>query len=504
MANESTSLDELTTSFAVTSITTLLIATFLFLLLFGSSKKAVPGAPVHGRHWSWEPTFWLQSRFAFGAHRPFVVKRYDIDITILPNKYLEELRLMSQAQLNASQAQIENLGHSWTSIDAINGSNLHIRALQNKLIPELPKYLDITQTELNYAWPIHITSSQEWQEVDIQQMIRMLVARMTAKVFIGYPTCREDEWLKLSIDYTTDIFTAAFTLHRFPPWTHPVVARLLPSRYRVKKHLQSAQRIFRPLMDKHVDAVMKRREGQHVDEEDTLLSWMMDHGTEDGNNVDKMATRQTILTFASIHTTSSAIINMVFDLCAYPEWLPDLREEIKNISAELGPIGSTPESGSKEWLARLEKLDSFFLESQRMNPPLLLQPLTLKDGTHIPRGSRICWAGYDRINDASVTPNPEVFDPMRSYRKRYASLEHRHKFLAGQTSPDNLAFGYGRFACPGRAFAVGEIKLILARLISQCDIRFPETIQSRPNNMYADENVFPDPNVKIMMRLREK
>ncbi|KAI1130862.1 cytochrome P450 [Nemania abortiva] len=432
-------------------------------------------------------------------------------MTIMPNKYLEELRPLPSAKLNSGKAQIVNLGGKWTYMNVMTESNLHIRVIHNKLIAELDKYLDMARTELEYAWPIDVPSSQEWQEVDIQQTMRTLVARMTARVFIGNPACRDDKWLKLSIDYAIDIFTAAFVLRMFPTWTHPLIARLIPARSRVKKHLQLAQRIFKPLMDKHADTVIKRREGQQVDEEDTLLNWMMDHGTEDENKVEKMAARQAILTLASIHTTSMAVTHIIFDLCAYPEWVPVLREEINSITAELGPINSAPENGPKQWLARLEKLDSFLLESQRINPPLLLAPqrvlaeaLTLKDGTHIPKGSRICWAAYDHMNDASVTPNPEVFDPMRSYRKRYASPEQQHKFLAGQTSPDSLAFGYGKPACPGRYWAIGEIKLILARLILQYDFRFPEGVQSRPRTFYADENMFPDPNARIMMRLREK
>lgn len=66
---------------------------------------------------------------------------------------------------------------------------------------------------------------------------------------------------------------------------------------------------------------------------------------------------------------------------------------------------------------------------------------------------------------------------------------------------DNLAFGYGKLACPGRAFSVGEIKLILALLLSQFDFKFVPG-ESRPSNMYADENVFPDPKGRLMMRLR--
>jgi cytochrome P450 len=211
----------------------------------------------------------------------------------------------------------------------------------------------------------------EWLEVDIQQMMRMLVARMSAKVFMGHPACRDEEWLKLSIDFSIDMFTAAFTLRMFPPWSHPIVAHLIPARYRVMKKLRLARRILQPLMERHTDAVRRRSAGEQVDEEDTLLNWMMDHGTEDENRVDKMSTRQAILTLASIHTTSMAATNIIFDLCAHPEWFPVLREEIDGITAELGPIGSTPDSDSKQWLTRLEKLDSFFIESQRLNPPIL-------------------------------------------------------------------------------------------------------------------------------------
>ncbi|KAI2637164.1 cytochrome P450 [Hypomontagnella submonticulosa] len=489
---------------------------WLSLLLFGRRQLKVAGAPICGHRWWWEPKFITQSRFTFGArgiitagyqkfkHRPFVVRRFDVDITVLPNKYLSELRLVPPTQLSA------NLGHKWTHTTIMTESNLHFRVIQNKLTAELPKYLDIAKEELDYGWNIEVPHSQEWQEVDIQQVIRMLVARLSAKVFMGYPACRNMEWLKLSVDFSVDMFTAAFTLRMFPPWTHPVIAHLIPARYRIKRSLKIAERIIRPLMNTHQAAVQKRAAGERVEEDDTLLNWMMDHGDERENEPKNMSTRQVILTLASIHTTSMAVANILFDLCARPEWFPILREEVSQITDELGPIGSGPNSGAKDWLPRLEKLDSFLVESQRLNPPVLLGPqrvalesLTLKDGTHIPAGSRIAWAGHHHLNDPSVTATPELFDPMRSYRKRHSSPDNMNKHLAGQTSTDNVTFGYGKLACPGRAFSVGEIKLILARLIHQFEFKFPDG-KSRPLTMYADENVFADPNGRVMMRIRQQ
>lgn len=35
-------------------------------------------------------------------------------------------------------------------------SNLHFRVIQNKLIAELPKYLDLAKLELDYAWKLDV------------------------------------------------------------------------------------------------------------------------------------------------------------------------------------------------------------------------------------------------------------------------------------------------------------------------------------------------------------
>lgn len=130
------------------------------------------------------------------------------------------------------------------------------------------------------------------------------------------------------------------------------------------------------------------------------------------------------------------------------------------------------------------------------------EALMLKDGTYISKGSKVCWAGHDYVNDTSVTPSPDIFNPMISCNKRHASPQQRNGHLARQIRLDNLVCGYGNQSCHGRAFAVGEIKLMLTRLLSQCECRFPEHLRSRPTNLYADETVFADPNVKLMMKMR--
>ena len=194
--------------------------------------------------------------------------------------------------------------------------------------------------------------------------MRMLVARMSAKVFMGYPACRNEEWLKISIAFTIDMFVAAFTLRMFPPWMHFLVAPFIPARWRIRRQMATSKKIVGELIRNHDEAQKKG-----VTSEDALLDWMIDHGNEKERTINDMAARQLILTLASIHTTSLGIANLLFDLCAHPEYFPELIAEVEQLVKTHGKIGET--LPSKAWLQKLEKLDSTFVESQRLNPPIL-------------------------------------------------------------------------------------------------------------------------------------
>ncbi|KXX73114.1 Ent-kaurene oxidase [Madurella mycetomatis] len=529
----------LVSSLTVAQIVVLLLAFPWFFSVLFQRRKVLPKAPVLGYRSIFEPTFLLQTRFITNAKdivanaykqmkdKPFVLRRYDVDFMVLPIKCLDEIRLFPVQKLSSRGAQIgvsgsldsqdfrfthlsdKNLNPKWTSIDFLHHSNLHIDVLKKKMQPELYKYVDMAKEEMEYGWNIELPQTDDWTEVCMEKVLRTLVARMTAAVFLGSPTCRDPQWLKISIEFSVDLFTTAFTMKMFPPWMYPIVAYLIPARYRVMRQLKTGRQIVSQLTQKHNEAKMKRSHGGEVYEQDTLLNWMLDHGSPSEIAVPEMGARQCVLTLASIHTTAQNVCNMLYDLCAHPRWFPVLREEIDGISEHFGTPGAVDIS-SKEWCTRLDKLDSFFVESQRHSPVLLLNPqrlayesITLKDGTHIPAGTRLAFAAKDYQMDPAVYPDPFVFDPMRNYRKREKSSRpgERELLRAGVTNPENLAFGYGNQACAGRHFAVAEIKLVMARLLYEFEFKFPDG-KGRPKNMYINENIFTDQDATIMMRKR--
>ena len=236
----------------------------------------------------------------------------------------------------------------------------------------MPKYLEGIRRELDDVWADEVPRPTEWQEFDIQEAHRRLAGRLAAKVFVGHPACRDPEWIRVSVGFSMDVFKTGLLLRMFPPLLHPIIARLLPSRRAVLDDLEIAKRTLGPLMDKHREHVAAKARGEEVEEEeDILLHWMMDHATDEENKLDNMAVRNLFITLAAVHTTSMSATHMLFDLCAHPEWLDVMRDEISQVKRELGPLGSSPEAAPKHWLARLEKMDSLFVESQRMNLPSL-------------------------------------------------------------------------------------------------------------------------------------
>jgi len=100
----------------------------------------------------------------------------------------------------------------------------------------------------------------------------------------------------------------------------------------------------------------------------------------------------------------------------------------------------------------------------------------------------------------------QTFDPYRFHRLRngedkdpigYKTTE-QYQFVT--VTKENLSFGFGRNAFPGRFFAANEIKLILARLLMEFDFKLPAGETERFKNLAIANSIMPDPNKKVLMR----
>jgi cytochrome P450 len=188
---------------------------------------------------------------------------------------------------------------------------------------------------------------------------------MSSAAFVGRLLCRNQEWLDLCVDFSVNKFEAAMTLRTFPVFMYPLIAWLLPARKRIAQNLDLAERLITPFIANHPSS---SKNGQLP----TLIDWMIENGNEKENRPDNMAARQLILTLASIHTTATAVSHALFDLCMHPELSEALQTEI-----EASFLGETVGVLGQEYLSRLHLLDSFLVESQRHNPPILRESFTI-------------------------------------------------------------------------------------------------------------------------------
>ena len=67
------------------------------------------------------------------------------------------------------------------------------------------------------------------------------------------------------------------------------------------------------------------------------------------------------------------------------------------------------------------------------------------------------------------------------------------------TSIDYLTFGYGRHACPGRFFAAAELKLMLALIVMNYDVKLEGP---HPEPVWFMTSCIPNPKGEVLFRKR--
>lgn len=131
-------------------------------------------------------------------------------------------------------------------------------------------------------------------------------------------------------------------------------------------------------------------------------------------------------------------------------------------------------------------MDSVLKESSRINSfPTQMRRIAqadvkLSDGTVIPKGTYTMIAPVPMLDPHLYGPNPQEFDGHRFLRMRDQAQK---QVLLGASdigidsyqyvslSKEDLTFGIGKHACPGRFFASYEIKVVLAYLLLHYDFQ---------------------------------
>lgn len=206
------------------------------------------------------------------------------------------------------------------------------------------------------------------------------------------------------------------------------------------------QRIARGLHEKLTGLIASKR----ATPGDDIVSLLLAVRDEDGDALTEQEVTEQLLSFviAGHETTATSLAWALYALHRAPETLNRLRDEL----SALGP------SPAPDALAKSPYLEAVCQETLRMYPPVpmvtrkLAKPLTLR-GYTLPEGSAVGVGMFMTHHRAALYPEPLRFRPERFLERTYNAFEW-------------MPFGGGARRCLGAAFAMYEMKVVLATLLS--------------------------------------
>jgi len=221
---------------------------------------------------------------------------------------------------------------------------------------------------------------------------------------------------------------------------------------------------MRERVDRLLFAEIASRRQADVKGRADILSLLVQATYEDGRPLEDQALRDELMTMllAGHETTATALAWAVSHVLAHPE----VRARLLGELGEVGPAPLDPQR-----VTRLEYLDAACRETLRLTPiiPLvgrrLTRPMAI-GGVDLPAGVVAAPCIYLAHRRPERWPEPERFRPER--------------FIETKPTPyEFLPFGGGVRRCLGMAFALVEMKIVLAEVLSRVELRAAPGYQVR-------------------------
>ncbi|PSK38491.1 Ent-kaurene oxidase [Elsinoe australis] len=408
------------------------------------------------------------------------------DSIVIPRKFLDELRRLPEDTLSAGKAVADFLEVKYTQILAEEDIVAH--TIKADLTPSLLRYNPIISKIADEAIKADMPACEDWTSIHVFEVLTKIVAKLSGRIFVGPDLFLQKEYLEMSLNYIHELMAAQRRIKTMRPLLRPILGHWTAEVRQLRKRERFAEEFFLPV----VRARLEAKKCGDEKEPDDMLQWLLKRREQ--FQLHTMAKISKLQRVTALHTTVMTATNIFYSLAVTPEYIDELRTEIRQAVA-----GSNGVMDSKA-LSEMEKLGSYMKEV--ILPPESSQRHYTHQWSIYPRGLDIEAPTYSIYHDDELFPDPETFDGVRAYKLRQAStsndVQARNTFV--NVSDQNLGFGYGRHACPGRFFANNEIKMILAKLLLQYDIKMPNGLTTRWPNIENGAEYMPDLSKEILFR----
>ncbi|KAI8342479.1 cytochrome P450 [Chlamydoabsidia padenii] len=345
--------------------------------------------------------------------------------------------------------------------------------IKKHLSPKLPMYTSRIIEHLNKA--LHELCGvvpDKGKEFDhVYPLMQHLVAKATASVFVGIELTKNealvDSFKNMVMEIGSIMGPKPFREY-FPnlmKWHMWYIGKTSKS---VKKHQDQLLSALKPEIDARLKA-MKENDSNWVRPNDFLQDILeTDKCPPNIDIYSRVIHWITQLLFGAIHTTTENGTLVIYRLLDNPQLFEDLYKEQNQVLEEAGlDHNAGPHVFTRDILNKLVKMDSIIQETTRLRNEFISLPhmnisnktIILSGGAMIRPGESAFVNHYANHHDETlqkVSDNIDMFEPYR-----YVN-QGRNSTKLGE---DFILFGMGKHACPGRWFAIQEIKTILSLLI---------------------------------------
>ncbi|KAG0741928.1 hypothetical protein G6F23_007208 [Rhizopus arrhizus] len=392
--------------------------------------------------------------------------------------------VFTHPDLSFLAAQVEFLGKA-TASKSTKEDVLPTNVIQTSIVKHLTPNLDYyapQSFEMLCKKAKSVLDAQKGPVIitDPLSFLRSLVSQYSARAFVGKELCSDPNLMNAFENAVTDIgkeMTPGFFRVIFPWWNKLYMKFVYPNAVSINKH--------RTLIKTALKSEIERKKTLDKKEPSSILEFILDQypAEIDDDYLESLTTTILIFIFVGVHTTSMAVAQVLYRLVKHPEYTKELMEE----QQEVLKSGYDSSAYSPSAYRKMVKLDSFIRESLRTRATGLALPhknitnknVVLRSGAIVRPGENVF------INMWHVHTNEVNQENMKDTEQFQGFRFVGHDKSTTKPSHDFIAFGLGRRSCPGRWFAIQQIKGIISFLIINYDISAASEIKTPGVDGYA-------------------
>ncbi|KAK6863635.1 hypothetical protein PG995_000163 [Apiospora arundinis] len=400
---------------------------------------------------------------------------------------------------------VENVIHFEVSRKDLTKKNVH-----RQLAP--------TVEEIQAAFGTLWGDSEEWSTVNGWDMCGQIIARVALRTLVGYPICRDEELVRTTQMFANNLFKAAGIINCLPPVMRPVLAPILA--LPTIRHRNNYRRIVIPVIEERIRMWKEHEKTGKGELPSDFLMWLIPRAAQHGPehlDASKLSYRLLALNTMFVYAMSFIFAQTVIDLCASP----DHERFMDGLAAECRAACAAHPDGlaAPEVTEKLHRADSAIRESMRVSDVGVLtlprdvvgtEPLDLGNGIICPPGTRLMWPTQPMHLDPEFWDDPLRFDAFRFSNPHdpefnpaapatNADGTPKERETLDTLTPNFLAWGHGKKACPGRWYAGQTIKQTLAYMVMNYEV---ELVGEKPKRRSLSYNMIPPLGAQIRFRKR--